>query len=86
MDLKVNILDANAENLTEQEILKRINSVNPKLICLVVYGRNVNAGTTNMSGAIHTIDYLKRFYKYSNINNWIHVQALPRETLKMKKV
>ena len=30
---KVNILDANAENLTEQEILKRINSVNPKLIC-----------------------------------------------------
>ena len=31
------------KNLTEQEILKRINSVNPKLICLVVYGQNVNA-------------------------------------------
>ena len=82
---KVNILDANAENLTEQEILKRINSVNPKLICLVVYGQNVNAGTTNMSGAIHTADYLKRFISIPISIIGSHVQALPRETLKNEK-
>ena len=33
---KVNILDANAEDLSEQKILKKILDLNPKLICLVV--------------------------------------------------
>ena len=49
----VKILDANAENLSKEEILKRINKVSPKLICFVVYGQNVSAGTTTMSGAIY---------------------------------
>jgi len=82
---KVNILDANAEDLSEEIILKRIKNLKPKLICLVVYGQNVNAGTTNMSGAIHVSEYLKK-----NINIPIsivgsHVQALPIETLKKEK-
>ena len=82
---KVNILDANAEDLTEQKILERIKDLNPKLICLVVYGQNVNAGTTNMSGATHISKYLK---KHINIPISIigsHVQALPIETLKKEK-
>ena len=33
--------------------------MSPKLICIVVYGQNVNAGTTNMSGAVNLINYLK---------------------------
>ena len=82
---KVNIIDANAENLTEKDILGRVKDLSPKLICLVVYGQNVNAGTTNMSGAI----YLSEFFK-KNINIPIsiigsHVQALPLETLKKEK-
>ena len=35
---KVDILDANAENLSVEKILKRIKDNTPKLICLVVYG------------------------------------------------
>ena len=54
----IKILDANAENLSKEEILKRINKVSPKLICFVVYGQNVNGGTTNMSGAIYLSNYL----------------------------
>ena len=82
---KVNIIDANAENLTEKDILVRIKDLSPKLICLVVYGQNVNAGTTNMSGAIYLSEYFKK-----NINIPIsiigsHVQALPLETLKKEK-
>ena len=83
--LKVNILDANAENLSEEEILKRIKDVSPKLICLVVYGQNVNAGTTNMSGAIHTSEYLKKFITTPISIIGSHVQALPLETLKTEK-
>ena len=82
---KVNILDANAENLSEEEILKRIRDVSPKLICLVVYGQNVNAGTTNMSGAIHTSEYLKKFITTPISIIGSHVQALPLETLKAEK-
>ena len=82
---KVNILDANAENLSEEEILKRIKDVSPKLICLVVYGQNVNAGTTNMSGAIHTSEYLKKFITTPISIIGSHVQALPLETLRAEK-
>ena len=82
---KVNILDANAENLSEEEILKRIRDVSPKLICLVVYGQNVNAGTTNMSGAIHTSEYLKKSITTPISIIGSHVQALPLETLKTEK-
>ena len=52
---------------------------------MVVYGQNVNAGTTNMSGAVDLSEYIK-----NNLNIPIsvvgsHVQALPVETLKKEK-
>ena len=30
----------------------RVQSLNPRLVVFVVYGQNVNAGTTNMEGAL----------------------------------
>ena len=48
---KVKILDCNAENLDPDKACDRIVNINPKLIVFVVYGQNVNAGTTSMSGA-----------------------------------
>ena len=80
------IIDANAENLDESEILNKIKKTSPRLICLVVYGQNVNAGTTNMSGAVNISNFLKQ----NDINISIsfigsHVQALPIETLKKEK-
>lgn len=80
------IIDANAEMLTREAILKKIKDLNPKLICFVVYGQNVNAGTTNMSGVIYVSEFLKK--NNININISIigsHVQALPIETLKKEK-
>ena len=57
---KVNILDANAEKLNEEQIFQKIQGLDPKLICFVVYGQNVNAGTANMSGAVHVSKFLKK--------------------------
>ena len=54
------IIDANAENLDEEKIYNKIQSIKPRLICLVVYGQNVNAGTTNMSGAVNLSTFLKK--------------------------
>ena len=45
---KVKIIDCLAENLTDKEALVRLQDLNPRLISFVVYGQNVNAGTTNM--------------------------------------
>ena len=47
---KVAILDCLAENLSHEDAYNKIIKLNPKLICFVVYGQNVNAGT-NMIGA-----------------------------------
>ena len=82
---EVGIIDANAEDINEKEILEKIKKFSPKIICFVVYGQNVNAGTTNMSGAVFLANFLKK-----NINTPIsiigsHVQALPKETLKKEK-
>ena len=84
---KVTIIDANAENLSENDIYKRILDQSPKLICFVAYGQNVNAGTTNMTGVVDVASYLN--IKKINIPMSIigsHVQALPVETLKKEKM
>jgi anaerobic magnesium-protoporphyrin IX monomethyl ester cyclase len=49
---KVAILDINAERIKNSESIERIKAYNPKFICFVVYGQNVNAGTVSMSGAV----------------------------------
>ena len=86
VNFKVSIIDANAEQLNEKQIFDRIIKISPRIICLVVYGQNVNAGTTNMSGATHISNYLKN-NKISIPICFIgsHVQALPKETLKKEK-
>ena len=86
INFKVCIIDANAENLSNDQVLKRINKLNPRIICLVVYGQNVNAGTSNMSGAVDITNYLKENKILSPIAFiGSHAQALPVATLKSEK-
>ena len=83
---KVSIVDANAERLSNEQIEKRINQLNPKIVCLVVYGQNVNAGTANMRGAVDITNFLKiKNISYPIAFIGSHVQALPLETLKIEK-
>ena len=56
---KVGILDVTAESLTNEEALARVEDLNPRLVCFVVYGQNVNAGTSNMAGAVALSSYFK---------------------------
>jgi len=82
----VDIIDANAENLTDTEVFNRLKKLDPKYVCFVVYGQNVNSGTTNMAGATKNSKYLKS----KNLNKKIifigsHVQALPIETIKNER-
>ena len=84
-NFKPEIMDCNAEKLTNDQILERIETLNPRLISFVVYGQNVNAGTTSMKGAVDIANFLKS--KTNRLISFIgsHVQALPVETLKKEK-
>lgn len=78
----VEILDVNAERLDIPEATKRITSEKYKLICFVVYGQNVNAGTVSMSGATQLSKELKNI-KYEVPISFIgsYIQALPKKAM-----
>lgn len=80
---KVAILDTTAEQLTDEEAYQKILNYNPRLLCFVVYGQNVNAGTTSMSGAVRLSNFLKK-KKVTTLISFVgsHVQSLPIQTIK----
>lgn len=78
----VSIIDALAESLSDEGVLARVKSLEPRVICFVVYGQNVNAGTANMAGATRTANFVKRGLPHLPlVFVGSHAQALPVETL-----
>ena len=78
----VGLIDSNAEELNGEQVTERVKSLNPRLICFVVYGQNVNAGTVSMSGAV----YLSEYFKEEGIKTPIayigsYIQAVPVKAL-----
>lgn len=78
----VGILDCDAERLSLEQSVQRIEELRPRLIVFVVYGQNPNSGTTSMIGALE----LARTLKENNPGCRIcfvgsHTSALPREVL-----
>ena len=82
----VDIIDVAAERLAHQEVLDRIIEFMPRFLVFVVYGQNVNAGTTNMSGAVALSNFIKsKKLDIPIIYIGSHVQALPIDTLENEK-
>lgn len=78
----VGFIDSNAEELNGEQVLERVQSLNPRLVCFVVYGQNVNAGTVSMSGAIYLSEYLKEYGIETPIAYMgSYVQAVPIKAL-----
>lgn len=78
----VGIIDVNAEQISYEEVVKRVEKFNPRLLCFVVYGQNVNSGAVSMTGAVA----LSEFIKKSGVRTPIayvgsYIQALPIKTL-----
>ena len=83
---KVDILDTGAENLSYEQSLDRIKQIDARFICFTVYGQNVNAGTTMMSGAVGLTNFLRENQIKTPIGFiGSHVQALPIKTLEDEK-
>jgi len=75
----VGILDAEAEHLSDEEVLHRIKNCNPTFVCFVVYGGSPNAGTTCMIGAARTAAIIPE--EYTRIFVGSHISALPKQVL-----
>jgi len=80
----VAILDATAENLTDEQAVARIVAMQPRLACFVVYGQNPNSGTANMAGNLACCDLLRRVHpEVRTCFVGSHTSALPREVLRL---
>lgn len=84
---KAAILDCDAERLSLEQSVQRIEEIKPRLIVFVLYGQNPNSGTTSMIGAIR----LSEAIKDAGISSPLcfcgsHTQALPNEVLAYKAV
>ena len=79
---KVAILDCDAERLSIEKSIQRIDELNPRLLVFVVYGQNPNSGTTSMIGALELAKALKRVSQIPPICFvGSHTSALPMEVL-----
>ena len=78
----VGILDCDAERLSLEQSVQRIQQERPRLVVLVMYGQNPNSGTTSMIGA----QILAKALKDADVSAPIccvgsHISAMPRESL-----
>jgi len=76
------LLDCDAERLSLDESVTRVESAKARLVVFVVYGQNPNSGTTSMIGALALARALKaRSAAHRVCFVGSHTSALPREVL-----
>jgi radical SAM superfamily enzyme YgiQ (UPF0313 family) len=78
----VQIVDAEADDLTPDQAAGEVLALNPRLVTVVVYGHQPSASTQNMTGASAIVTALKRAnptVKVLMLGG--HVAALPARTL-----
>ena len=76
------ILDCEVLRLSYEKSVQKIDEINPRIACFVVYGQQPSASSQNMEGAVETSKLLKKLcpeIKILFIGG--HVAALPYETL-----
>lgn len=78
----VEIIDADAEDLTAEQVAARVNQTNPRLVGMIVYGHQPAGSTQQMESA-------SEICKLINLPIVIaggHVSALPKRTLREESV
>lgn len=75
------IIDANAENLSPQEVASRIADLKPALAAVIVCGSQPSASTQNMTIAGKISRCIKDSAGVPVVISGLHPSALPRQTL-----
>lgn len=84
---QVGILDTDAERLSLEAAVKRVQEAKPRIVVMVLYGQNPNSGTTSMIGGIELSGALKA----AGVSAPIcfvgsHASARPKEVLAYSSV
>lgn len=82
----VAIIDANAENISPEEISERVNQLNPLLAVVIVYGSQPSASTQNMTIAGKICKAIKENTSSTVGIGGLHPSALPKQTLQEESV
>ncbi len=82
----VQIIDANAENISPIELAHKVNEFQPVLAFVIVYGSNPSASTPNMTIAGKICAALKEHTSTKVAIGGLHPSALPKRTLEEEKV
>lgn len=82
----VQIIDANAENISPNETAIKVNEIDPLLAAVIVYGSHPSASTQNMTIAGKICDALKTMTPAKVAIGGLHSSALPKRTLKKENV
>lgn len=78
----VGVLDCDAERLSLDAAVRRVEEAAPRMVVFVVYGQNPNSGTTSMIGALALASAVKSATPAMPVVFvGSHTSALPREVL-----
>lgn len=77
----VAILDANAENISPEEVAHKVKELNPLLVALIVYGNQPSASTQNMTISGRIVTAVKDATDSKVVMGGLHPSALPKRTL-----
>jgi len=80
------IIDANAENLSPDEVAKRVKEYDPLLVAIIVYGSQPSASTQNMTNAGLICAAVSRSTRAKVAIGGLHPSALPERTLREEQV
>ena len=79
----VSVIDAEAENLSPQQVAEKVSEICPDVVGLIVTGTNLSASTQKMSGAEATAEAIKQDQPLAKVFMWgLHPSALPERTIK----
>jgi radical SAM superfamily enzyme YgiQ (UPF0313 family) len=82
----VELVDAEAHDLTPRQVAERVSELDPLLTVVVVYGHQPSASTQNMPAASQVCNALKEWAPESKVLLLGgHVAALPEQTLREEK-
>ena len=82
----VEVLDAEAEQLTSEQVADRVAALSPRLVTVVVYGHQPSASTQNMTGASAIVSAIKDLRPQTRVLMLGgHVAALPEQTLAQER-
>lgn len=82
----VSIVDANAENISPEEVATRVNELNPLLSTVIVYGSQPSASTQNMTIAGKICKAIKESTSSKVAIGGLHPSALPKQTMQEESV